>query len=77
MRYTHEISEDGRKDRGSIRRTAYMLAHRGDHAGGKRIIPGPSVIRRNNSDGGYLQLLRNESAVKAADCCLPHGTGSP
>src|SRR5258708_24688613 len=26
------------QDRGSIRRTAYMLAHRGDHAGGKRII---------------------------------------
>ncbi len=26
------------QNRGSIRRTAYMLAHRGDHAGGKRII---------------------------------------
>jgi hypothetical protein len=35
--YTRDLR--GRpQDRGSIRRTAYMLAHRGDHAGGKRII---------------------------------------
>ena len=35
--YTRDLR--GRpQDRGSIRRTAYMLAHRGDHSGGKRII---------------------------------------
>jgi hypothetical protein len=35
--YTRDLR--GRpQDRGSIRSTAYMLGHRGDHAGGKRII---------------------------------------
>ena len=37
----------------------------------------PSVIRRNRSDGGYLLVFGNESAVKSADFWMVHLVGSP
>jgi hypothetical protein len=37
MKYTHVISEDGRKIRGTLRGPADILAH-GDDARGKRLI---------------------------------------
>ena len=40
-------------------------------------MAGPSVISRNESDGGYFVVLRNERAVNAAVGCVTQGDGSP
>src|SRR5580692_11879677 len=43
----------------------------------RKSIAGPSVIRKNSSDGGYLLVFRNESTVKAADFSVLQRTVSP
>src|SRR4029078_2817121 len=41
------------------------------------IMAGPSVINRNNSEGGYLVVLKNESTVNMLFFCRDHFAGSP
>src|SRR5580658_11139899 len=43
----------------------------------KKSSAGPRVISRYSSEGGYFVVFKNDNAVKTADFCVSHGTGSP
>ena len=50
MKYTHVVSEDGPQNRGTLRRTADILADGGDDGSGKRFNFGPNSVLLRRCD---------------------------